>query len=338
MTNVKKLNEKHEFLNYPNVVGFSEKLRKKESEGVILDVDSIKIYVQKKVPLDTLKDSEKIPKTINGIPTDIVEIGEVWALDAVPLADPQREKLRPLKAGISVGNRTITAGTIGWWYTKDGTEYLGSNAHVLAEDPSSDPSIGVKQVVQPGRADGGLVPADWIGDYEWHQKVYPIGGVTPGCPVTKTIEWALNGIYSVAGRQSRFRAYTSLPNYHDFAVASLKSGIDRELTTFHFDPIALDYKLAGLCFAGGSTASFICKVGYQISAGYTPVGVSTDVVSVGDRIRKSGRTTGDTEGTVRDDAVSVTVNYGSFKALIQDTIMTTKFLEGGDSGSSAWKL
>ena len=341
MTSIKKLNEEHKFLNYPNVVGFSDKLRKKESEGVTLDVDSIKIYVQKKVPVRDLPEDAVIPKEINGIPTDIVEIGEVVALGT----NPQREKIRPLVAGTSVGNRTITAGTIGWWFQKYGKTYLGSNAHVLSESPKNDPFTGVRDVVQPGRADGGLVPDDKIGIYEWHQKIYPLAGVTPGCPVTRGIEKLLNGIYSVAGRQSRFRAYTAGLNYHDFAIASVGSdeggpGVPPDpLTTYHFDVIGL-YDYAGLVFAGSDRYSFVCKAQYQVDAGYTPVDVNTTTVDIGDTLRKSGRTSGDTQEVVVDDSMSITVAYGggAWKALVQDCIMLNHFVDGGDSGSSAWKL
>lgn len=51
-------------------------------------------------------------------------------------------RVRPLIAGVSVGNWAITAGTLGWFFRDiSGREMLGSNVHVFAENvlrPSSE--------------------------------------------------------------------------------------------------------------------------------------------------------------------------------------------------------
>ena len=82
-----------------------------------------------------------MPEEIDGVPTDVVEIGEVKALGIHPLAHVTR--VRPLVAEVSIGNWAITAGTLGWFFRDGrGREMLGSNAHVLAEDPLSQSSGG----------------------------------------------------------------------------------------------------------------------------------------------------------------------------------------------------
>jgi len=57
-------------------------------------------------------------------------------------------------------------------------------------------------------------------------------------------------------------------------------------------------------------------------------------VSVGMKVIKSGRTTGFTDGIVRATDAFVSVSYGGGKvAGFKNQIITTKMVEGGDSGS-----
>jgi len=53
----------------------------------------------------------------------------------------------------------------------------------------------------------------------------------------------------------------------------------------------------------------------------------------GMKTRKSGRTTCLTEGEIVYPSAVVIVSYGKFRARFEDQIITTKMLEGGDSGS-----
>ena len=75
-------------------------------------------------------------------------------------ADLQR-RLRPLRPGASIGHRDITAGTLGGFVRRPGTDGLLvlSNNHVLAD---SDAAVAGDPVLQPGVADGGTV-ADRVG-------------------------------------------------------------------------------------------------------------------------------------------------------------------------------
>ncbi|RLJ08608.1 MAG: hypothetical protein DRP12_00135 [Candidatus Aenigmatarchaeota archaeon] len=62
-----------------------------------------------------------------------------------------------------------------------------------------------------------------------------------------------------------------------------------------------------------------------------PVGMAE--VAVNEVLIKSGRTTGVTSGKVLDVNASITVDYGTFTAVLKDLIITEKMAEGGDSGS-----
>ena len=63
-----------------NVVGFSSSLKNKIVDGeIIKGTKVIRVYVSKKEPLDQLDPVDAIPETIEGIETDVVQIGEIKA-------------------------------------------------------------------------------------------------------------------------------------------------------------------------------------------------------------------------------------------------------------------
>jgi len=145
---IKKIIEKHSIMKYPNVIGYSNTLQYKIRKGVVLPIPSIRIYVTRKLPESMLKKDEIIPKELDGIPTDIVEIGKLKKLQGY------RERYRPAPCGVSTSRLDENAaGTIGWWVIdEDGNPYLISNNHVWAKENNAaqgDP------IVQPGVLDGG---------------------------------------------------------------------------------------------------------------------------------------------------------------------------------------
>ena len=113
-----------------------------------------------------------IPKSLDGVPVRVVVSGKFHAL---PLLDPPPdiEKKdqdgvdpaawfeRPVPIGVSTGHPDITAGTIGC-RVKDslGNLYALSNNHVYADENLATRG---DNVLQPGRADGGINPDDAIG-------------------------------------------------------------------------------------------------------------------------------------------------------------------------------
>jgi len=143
---------KREIWKYPNVVGISNTPKKKIVKGVEVDVPCIRVYVKKKVPKEQLKPSEVIPEEVDGIKTDVVEIGKVKAL-SVPLSDFRRRH-RPVIAGISTSRADeVARGTIGWFVIdEDFNMYLISNNHVWAKENKG--KVG-DDLVQPGLLDGG---------------------------------------------------------------------------------------------------------------------------------------------------------------------------------------
>src|SRR6478672_1247675 len=110
----------HGFENIKGV-GISEKI----VNGWLTPDRCITVYVAAKVPLDEIQEEARVPDTVSGVPTDVVEIGEV---DAFPF----KGRYRPAPGGVSVGHFHITAGTIGCLVRKTDALCILSNNHVLA--------------------------------------------------------------------------------------------------------------------------------------------------------------------------------------------------------------
>jgi hypothetical protein len=148
---IHRLAERAQILKYPNVVGYSNTLKPKIKAGkVIPEEQCIRVYVTKKVPREQLKPSEVIPEEIDGICTDVVEVGRIKAHQVL---DP-RGRFRPAPAGVSTSRvDEIAAGTVGWYFiVEDGMLLVASNNHVWAKENAGkrgDP------LAQPGLYDGG---------------------------------------------------------------------------------------------------------------------------------------------------------------------------------------
>jgi len=148
MVDVKELVRKYRLDKYPNVVGFSNKLRNKIKGGKELPKPSIRIYVTRKLPESVLRKDEVIPKEVEGVATDVVEIGKLKKVVAYT------ERYRPAPCGVSTSRLDENAaGTIGWWVIdEDGNLYLISNNHVWAKENQGQQG---DEIVQPGVLDGG---------------------------------------------------------------------------------------------------------------------------------------------------------------------------------------
>lgn len=77
---------------------------------------------------------------------------------------------RPLLMGCSVGHEMVTAGTLGAFVRRKGSDawHILSNNHVLANENLAE--IG-DRIVQPGRYDGGRVPRDAVGTLHYSVKL-----------------------------------------------------------------------------------------------------------------------------------------------------------------------
>jgi hypothetical protein len=132
---------------------------------------AVVVSVVKKLPLIQLPEGSRVPRTINGMPTDVVETGKIFALQ-----NPT-DKMRPARPGISIGHFQITAGTLGCLVERAGQVYILSNNHVLAN--SNAAQVG-DAILQPGPHDGGT-SADRIATLEQFIPIDFSTSSVPGC-------------------------------------------------------------------------------------------------------------------------------------------------------------
>ena len=152
-----------------NVVGVG--VDEKYVSGTPTGISAVKFLVRKKLTESDLSPSERLPKTVAGLPTDVEEVGQILP-QAAPLAvmpNPRRRS-RPAKPGCSIGFREpsdlfIMAGTLGALVKdRSGRKYVLSNNHVLAYE-SGVLADGTRRralpigapIFQPGLLDDGSI-------------------------------------------------------------------------------------------------------------------------------------------------------------------------------------
>jgi hypothetical protein len=273
---------------------------------------------------------------------DIAVIGKVQALSGQ--GNFRAQKWRPLMMGISVGHREITAGTLGGFASKSSERYIISNAHVLHPWPFMTQPPYNKRVWQPGPHDAKYDYEHegdyYVADYAYHVRIHSIYEY-PECPISRTI----NTMYRALGRNSRVRAL-QVPNYVDLAIARIMEGVGIVNNTYAYvveknaDFDASRLVFVGNLFAGTSLGhAVICKTAKYWSKYFTGYDLMFQnmqaEVEPGQKLKKDGRTSGATIGTVWDDSASLAVGYWLDVAWFEDVVLTYEDMgaKGGDSGS-----
>ncbi len=279
-----------ELMRKPNVVatGVGYKL----SEGKQTKDLSIICSVETKKAKSALTTQELIPASIQNIPTDVYPSGIIHAQQ-----DPTG-RFRPAPGGVSIGHYLITAGTLGCLVKKNGTVYILSNNHVLAN--SNDASIG-DAILQPGPYDGGTVANDHIANLSQFITIQ-FQGDSSTCPIGQTAGGVLNIFAALSGSRTRLEArrIQAAENLVDCAIAEPLNPAD--------------------------VKNEILNIGTVTETAEGTLGMG---------IKKSGRTTGLTTGTILQIDVTATVSYGSNKsATFVDQLMAGAMSQGGDSGSA----
>lgn len=134
----------------PNVVGVG--IGRKFKNDRETDELSIAVSVISKLEERKLREEEKIPRNIEGVPTDVDEVGVIQAPRPMR-ATGRRSSMRPAKGGVSIGHFNCNcAGTFGCLASKSGSRYILSNNHVMAETNKANYKDAI---LQPGPFDGG---------------------------------------------------------------------------------------------------------------------------------------------------------------------------------------
>jgi hypothetical protein len=283
---------KENLLAMQNVVGVGVGYQVKGGEQT--SNYAIVVMVSRKLPLPALAPNAILPKNVDGVVIDVIEVGELRALQA------RTDRWRPAPGGISIGHYKITAGTFGAIVRdrNSGERLILSNNHVIANSNDADPG---DQVLQPGPIDGGSPDVDTIAHLD---RFCPIEFATePGtCDIADTYASLGNAIAGLLGSQHRVNTQQADPqavNLVDAAVAKPENDND-----------VLDE---------------ILEIGTIEGSEEGILGMS---------VRKSGRTTSFTTSQINLINATVDVNYGSDRtARFENQLVSGPMSQGGDSGS-----
>ena len=284
----------------------------------VTDQLAVSVLVEQKRPVEALSEDDLVPQEVNGMRTDVVEVGRLEAL-----VDP-RDRFRPnIPAGVSIGHYIVTAGTIGAivFDRNTGEPLILSNNHVLAN--SNDAVIG-DAILQPGPTDHGVRPDDTVAKLHRFEKLrfysdYGDGPAPPtttppllpsgGCDIVDLFVTVGNALARINGSGKRLttvlvpKAQTSenpiYPNQVDAALARPDN------------PRIFQQDIATI---GRPTGTKNPQLGMQI--------------------RKHGRTTGYTEGAIMLMNATVDVSYGeNLQARFVGQVIASPMSQGGDSGA-----
>jgi hypothetical protein len=348
-----------------NVVGVAVGF--KESEGIVTDEISVVVLVEQKKPLAALTPQDIVPKEIDGMRTDVVEVGVLRAFQGA------RARYRPVvPSGVSIGHFKVTAGTLGA-VVRDkntGERLLLSNNHVFAN--SNDAQLG-DVILQPAAMDGGQNPADVVAHLERYVRLryvddpndtgdILVGGIPPSppppipppplppspLPPPPTLPPAPPP--PTSGNGGCLDLLVQFIN----ALASL-SGSERRVATQSLAQMASAQSApmpsiapAPPILRANAQAAPDNLVDCALARPLDPAMFSDDIrgigmisgtkaASLGMRVRKSGRTTEFTEGNITLLNATVNISYntvtGVKTARFVGQVITQPMSQGGDSGS-----
>ncbi|BAF58265.1 MAG: hypothetical protein HPY89_09930 [Pelotomaculum sp.] len=282
-------------LSLENVVGIG--VGYKQTGGENTGEPAFIIYVEKKMPAAGLARGSVIPKRIDGLITDVIEIGRVKMLGV------RTSRERPCQPGVSVGHYQSTAGTLGAVVRDRETKKLMilSNNHVLANG-SSESEAKAKQgdpILQPGPYDGGTLK-DRIGVLDRYVPLVK-SAVKADCPVAAAVARGGTRLLNIFKQNYEVRFYKRL--YGENTVDCALARLDSE-----------DLVKATILDIGDIT------------------GVSE--AGPGDLVQKSGRTTGLTSGVVKSVNTTLQVEMKDDEKLwFSDQVVADMVSQPGDSGS-----
>jgi len=197
ITQMQQVKEAHiyELLNKRNVVGVG--LGYKIRHGVNTNELSLVVSVKRKEPLSALAAEDLVPKTLDGVQTDVVATGVLRAFQLGP-----RDRWRPLvPPGVSMGHYRITAGTFGCLLRRGEESFILSNNHVLANTNNCQQGDAV---LQPGSTDSGTMD-DCIATLADYVPL-DFGTAPSECPIAEQSARLLNYIAGAFGSRHQLQA------------------------------------------------------------------------------------------------------------------------------------
>lgn len=130
--------------NYPNIRAMG--LGSKKINGQDVNIPSLTFIVDKKIQSENIKDSEKIPKWINGVLTDVVDCNDIDKNNTINKLTVPPKSGDPAIGGSVISNEMDkgVGGIIAYAVTERGKKlgvYLLSAQHILAKDITQNESV-----------------------------------------------------------------------------------------------------------------------------------------------------------------------------------------------------
>jgi hypothetical protein len=317
---------------------------KDNEQGELTDELALIAMVEQKQPREALSVTDLVPKEIDGVKTDVQEVGVLRA----HLNSGSRDTWRPvIPPGVTIGHYLVTAGTFGAlvYDNVTGEPLILSNNHVLA---NSNGSLLDDDILQPAATDGGQRPADVVARLDRYMNLLYTGDPYTG------------------GQQLIRKTPTPTPtptpnpppppNPQPDGCATLFMNLGNALgkvnnsqtvlTTTQaaaqsFDPINPTTVEAQATIPENTIDAAAARPldASMFSNEIRHIGriTGTRPPTLGMVVRKTGRTTDYTEGTITVVNAVVDVGYttaaGRKTARFTGQVMTTGMSAGGDSGS-----
>lgn len=321
---VRRIQERYqnELMTKRNVVGVAMGYKNTDDH----QDPAVIVLVEEKKPVSNLNRSDIIPREIDGVRTDVIEVGKLVALgqfdgdaQSTPhLAASPRERHRPLiPAGVSAGHYLVTSGTLGA-VVKDratGQRLLLSNNHVFAN--SNEARYG-DFILQPGKLDGGQNPNDKVATLaRFLALAYLEGDVKPIITAQAAAAQAKNPLQSLLDLLLSLIApkpAPTKPTTPNVIIPDTMDNVADAALALPIDADAFTRQVRGI----GNIRK-------------------TAPPTLGMNIRKTGRTTDTTQSTVTLLNATVNVAYntsqGIRNARFVGQVICNAFSQGGDSGA-----
>jgi len=218
---------------------------------------------------------------------------DVVEIGIVRALQSRTDTWRPAPPGVSIGHFAITAGTFGCVVRKNNERFILSNNHVLANQNNA--SIG-DRIYQPGKYDGGFEAIALLEDF------VPIKFEDgSGCFLARGVANVGNWAAKLVGSSHRLKVYQEVQAVENLVDAAIARPIN--------DAVIIDE---------------ILEIGWMTGKAE---------VDLGTPVKKSGRTTGLTFGTIITINATIKVQYGDGVVTFKDQLVTTNMSQPGDSGS-----
>lgn len=291
-----------QLLRKRNVVGVGTGYKSGQSGAVR---EAVTVLVETKVPAWQLKASDMVPPELDGVVTDVIEVGFLEAPRRPVKLDIVKRFRNPMPPGCSIGHLKVTAGTFGFVAKRQGRTVVVSNNHVLANsNKAKKGELDGDYAVQPGPYDGGKWPEDSVGQL-WDFVPISMTMTDASCAAARFAVWFLNMLSDAIGSNVQVPPPCRMQAHHNYVDAAV-------------------------LLPSVEVTDEILEIG-------TPDGMGD--ARLGQRVQKTGRTTGHRWGKVVTVDTTVNVSYGPGKvAMFRDQVVAEgeagHMSQGGDSGSA----